>query len=179
MEIQRHLTAISSKRPSAPTTWAYQQGYLRDVIYDYGAGRGRDTNWLQGLGLQVYSYDPYYGFSKPLNKDGLKTISCVLINYVCNVIEDPVERSDILKTLSDNCKPDTLIIVSVRTQKEIKDKSQKGAWTAYGDGYITSRGTFQKGYTPLELAGLLKKAGNIVSIVQLHSGGLVGCVKVP
>jgi DNA phosphorothioation-associated putative methyltransferase len=176
--IKREATAMSTKAPSGPTIWAYRKGYIKPVIFDWGCGRGRDSNWLRSQDLEVISYDPFY---KPDNKPDhidFTPVQTILLNYVLNVIEDEPERSELLKKISNVANKNTLIIVSCRSKAEIDKQSQSPLWKKYNDGFVTSRNTFQKGFTLSELTNLCSQFGKVIDSVELGNAGVVVCLQV-
>ncbi len=153
--IKRGATAMSTHKPSAPTQVLFKSGLITDNIFDWGCGKGRDTRFLQSKNYNVESYDKYNKpFPTPSQIDFSK-VRTVLLNYVLNVIEDKQERLDLLSEISQRCLPGTLLLVSVRSKKEITEFANKSRWKHYNDGYITSRNTFQKGFDTNELKALL------------------------
>jgi DNA phosphorothioation-associated putative methyltransferase len=77
------------------------------TILDYGCGRGDDVAALQLLDCRVAGWDPYYRADTQLVASDV-----VLLTYVLNVIEDPVERRQTLKQAWELTS--TLLVVSVR-----------------------------------------------------------------
>jgi DNA phosphorothioation-associated putative methyltransferase len=76
----------------------------------------------------------------------LKPAPIVNLGYVINVIEDPQERQDALRrawSLAEN-----VLIVSARLAADARDIGQT---EEFADGYLTSRGTFQKFFEQHEL----------------------------
>jgi hypothetical protein len=175
MEIPRHKTAMSIKNPSVSTKYALSKDVIKNTVYDFGCGRGRDSKWLKSRGYEVISFDPYYSpqfTPEVVDFSGIKTI---LINYVFNVIEVPDERTKLLQNLLNKTLKGTTFIISVRSQKEIEEQAKKGNWEKYTDGYITSINTFQHGYNINEFTNFIKTFKvNIIEIRDLERMGLMG-----
>lgn len=150
MTIPRHKTAIKRKALSLPVRTAIDNGWItnRDTVLDYGCGRGDDVLNLQQRGIDASGYDPHYGPNTAYQAD------VVILNYVLNVIENPIERAEVLKNAFDYANQ--RLIVAVRS-----DKLPKTA-KPYGDGVITSTGTFQRTYTVPELVTFVAETlGNV------------------
>jgi DNA phosphorothioation-associated putative methyltransferase len=73
------------------------------------------------------------------------------LGYVLNVIEDPTERREVLQQAWSLCED--VLVVSALTAP---DASEAGSRTAYNDGLISTRGTFQKYFTHMELRAYLQ-----------------------
>jgi len=59
---------------------------------DYGCGQGNDAERLQQMGYTVSAWDPIY------QPDGCKEPAEVVnLGFVLNVIEEPVERMEVLR----------------------------------------------------------------------------------
>jgi DNA phosphorothioation-associated putative methyltransferase len=81
------------------------------------------------------------------------------LGYVINVIEDPIERKDVLKDAwSLTLK---VLIVSARLTIDAKATA---ASIPYSDGWVTSRGTFQKYYDQRELGDWINSALDVQSV---------------
>lgn len=110
------------------------------TVLDYGCGRGDDFRQLCDDGFDCSAWDPVH---RPEGER--KSSDVVNLGYVVNVIEDPVERGDTLRRAWS--LTESVLIVSARLTYE----SGRPAAVAFGDGVVTSRGTFQKFYEQQEL----------------------------
>lgn len=138
----RHKTAIARHELSKPLQRAIDDNVIQDctAVFDYGCGRGGDLQHLAKRGIRCSGWDPRF---RP--DEDLVSADVVNLGYVVNVIEDPIERLEALRAAWDLAKE--VLIVSARLTYEIKYVKH----SAYGDGYVTSRGTFQKFYEQGEL----------------------------
>jgi DNA phosphorothioation-associated putative methyltransferase len=143
LEIARHRTALKRYDLSRPLRSVLAAGLLSkdETILDYGCGRGGDVRYLSGQGFRCHGWDPVFA----------PTASCqpadvVNIGYVVNVIENSVERADTLRRAWALAR--RLLIVSARLKNEAPDHT---VGSAYEDGVITARGTFQKFFDQSEL----------------------------
>lgn len=140
-QVPRHRTAIGRSKLSKPLALAWESGLVDEesTVTDYGCGRGDDVRHLKALGVDTVGWDPTW---KP---DGERRKSSVVnLGYVLNVIERPRERSETLRA-AWSLATDTMIVaalVAVETAKHV---------VPFGDGVLTSRGTFQKYYDQGEL----------------------------
>lgn len=129
-------TAIARTKLSRTARAGLEHGIFDGTVLDYGCGRGGDVERLSDLGVSVQGYDKYHRPGHPAPADS------VMLSFVLNVIESPVERFD---TLRDACRlARRHLLVSVRC-----DTPAKGA-ERHGDGWVTSTGTFQHHYTHAE-----------------------------
>jgi len=142
-EIARHKTALTRPSLSRPVKLALEDGLLHSGtrIFDYGCGRGDDLRMLHSLGIEGSGWDPVHQPDKPL-----RSAPIVNLGYVVNVIEDPRERQETL--IRAWSLTERLLIVSARLVVEARDTGQI---ESFADGYLTSRGTFQKFFEQHEL----------------------------
>jgi DNA phosphorothioation-associated putative methyltransferase len=142
MKIQRHKTAMSRVDLSKPVQSAIADGLIKDgvSVFDYGCGRGGDVGRLNDRGIECAGWDPK--FFPEVNPSEAEIVN---IGYVINVIEDELERVDVLKKAWALTKD--VLVVSARLIKEIDIINL----TEYEDGHLTSRGTFHKFFEQTEL----------------------------
>lgn len=174
IQVRRERTAKSGHKPSFPTRWAFQKGYIQPVVFDWGCGRGRDTIWLESQGIETIGYDPFYKPEPSPHSVDFGRVKTVLLNYVLNVIEDCEERIELLKLIQKLVSDSTIVLVSARSEKEIRAKAVSSQWRRYADGYITSRSTFQKGFSLRELVSLCSSIGEVIESLEFSGG--VACV---
>lgn len=141
-DVARHRTAMTRTMLSRPMQQAFSDGLLDHGtrVFDYGCGRGNDVRILTALGLTASGWDPAHAVDEPLVPSEV-----VNLGYVVNVIEDPSERADALRRAWRLAT--SLLVVSARLVWDPDSSSGK----PFGDGRLTSVGTFQKYYTPEEL----------------------------
>jgi DNA phosphorothioation-associated putative methyltransferase len=138
--VDRHKTAIKRWSLSAPFQTLNKYGYLSGNynIFDYGCGHGDDLKILEKLEVPASGWDPYF-------RPDAELISADIVNlgFVLNVIENPRERSEtLLKAYGLASK---MLAVSVMLN------SQSSGGEGYGDGVKTSRNTFQKYFSQVEI----------------------------
>lgn len=143
--IARHLTALSRDRLSAPVRFLERSGYLNGSfsVFDYGCGRGDDLKHLGEMNVPSNGWDPHYRPSDPL-----LTADFVNLGFVINVIEDLAERQFALTNAFSLAR--TAMVVAAML---VSDQRKEGH--PYRDGYITTRGTFQKYYEQHELQSFI------------------------
>jgi DNA phosphorothioation-associated putative methyltransferase len=146
--IDRHKTALVRHELSSPMKHLAKQGYLLGdySIFDYGCGRGDDLRELQAHGLEALGWDP--NFCPEADKIESDIVN---IGFVINVIEDAVERSEAIRGAWQLANK--LLVVSAM----LANDSFISQFTAYKDGVITSRNTFQKYYAQAELKGYIER----------------------
>lgn len=127
---------------SRPVALALQDGVLQveHTFLDYGCGRGGDVRRLVHQGFQADGWDPVHAPDGPRHKADV-----VNLGFVVNVIEDARERLEALRTAWSLA--DKLLVVAARPEWEARGLVAR----PHADGWITSKGTFQKFYRQDEL----------------------------
>lgn len=137
-----HATAMSRVGLSRPVRLAVEAGLIspgETEVFDYGCGRGDDLARLKKRGVVANGWDPT---SRP--RAPLVEADVVNLGYVINVIADRAERADALRRAWKLSR--RALVVSARLTNEMTDRMQPS-----GDGFVTSKGTFQKFYGQHEL----------------------------
>jgi DNA phosphorothioation-associated putative methyltransferase len=145
--IQRHKTAIRRGDFSRPVKCLLRDGLVgRDVtFFDYGCGRGEDIELLTTEGVACGGWDPVF------RPDAARQEADVVnLGYVINVIENPEERADTLKSAWALCRQ----LLSVSAQVLVAGRGKEPV--EFGDGVLTGRGTFQKFFDQAELKTYLE-----------------------
>lgn len=140
--IARQRTAIGRGDLSMPVRQALRDGVVQAnrSVLDYGCGRGQDVQRLCRMGFEAKGWDPFYAPETTLDANDV-----VFLNYVLNVIENPIERR---RTLESAWRlTSRVLIVAGRLNWELR--SVNGVVS--GDGLVTSRNTFQHFFSPSEL----------------------------
>lgn len=137
--IPRDQTAIRRVSCSRPIAFALAEGIINKTtdVFDFGCGHGSDIRYLRSRRIRVNGWDPHY---QPKQK--ITPAQVVNLGYVLNVIESPAERDETLVRAFALTRQ--VLIVAVRVESALVDADQ------YGDGVLTSRGTFQKIYGQAE-----------------------------
>lgn len=145
--VHRHRTAIKRTSFSLPVKCMLRDGLLGQStqLFDYGCGHGRDLELLSDMEIPCDGWDPNFRPNAPIQRAKIINLS-----YVLNVIEDIQERADALRSAWDLC--DVMLTVAAQIEFAAPNKEQ----TAFNDGVLTSRQTFQKYYTQNELRAYLE-----------------------
>ncbi|MCB4825391.1 DNA phosphorothioation-associated putative methyltransferase [Roseicella aerolata] len=145
LSIARHRTALSRSRLSTPMRALAQWGYLDGsrTVLDYGCGRGDDVLALCAAGVRATGWDPHYAPGCPR-----EPAEVVNLGFVLNVIEDPAERSEALRTAYGLAER----VLSVAVMP-----TGKGDGADYADGVITTRRTFQKYFSQTALRAYVEQ----------------------
>lgn len=143
--IFRHKTAIRRNQLSRPVATALRDQVIGpgDEVFDFGCGHGEDVELLRGLGYQCQGWDPHFRPDKQLRPSNV-----VNLGYVLNVIEDPLERTAVLKQAFGLSRG--VLIVSALIGPPDSQRT-----VPHGDGILTTRGTFQKYFRQEELGRYL------------------------
>ena len=147
--IHRHRTALVRNELSKPVRVALELGLLResDTFFDYGCGLGSDVVGLNALGLSASGWDPAH-----FPSETKRSARFVNLGFVLNVIEKPAERVSVLQAAWKLAEGALLVSTMVHGQEEYT------TIRPHADGYLTSRGTFQKYFEPAELQALIEHA---------------------
>jgi DNA phosphorothioation-associated putative methyltransferase len=137
--VPRARTAIQRFRCSKPIALALYDGIIArgKTVFDYGCGHGADARYLRDKRIPAVGWDPHYQPAIPI-----KPADVVNLGYVLNVIEDQVERSEVLRKAFELSR--VVVIVAVRVDSSLEDAEP------FGDGRLTGSGTFQKIYEQTE-----------------------------
>src|SRR5439155_16830263 len=145
LAIDRHRTAIRRYSFSRPIAQALADGLITQEteVFDYGCGRGADVMFLRSRGIRANGWDPYY-------RPRVRRMAADVVNlgYVLNVIEDPTERADALRSACALAR--RLLIIAVRTDRPLEDAEE------FRDGFCTGRRTFQKLYSQQEFSNYVQ-----------------------
>jgi hypothetical protein len=144
---------MTRSQPSVPARKLVEE-YLKpgDMVFDWGCGRGKDLEYFLEQGFACGGYDiKHRPFPNPFCTS--TSYDWVLCAYVLNVIP-PSYRNVLLADIHKFLPKDGRAMFAVRAAKDI-NREIKDSWTALYDGWRTSSGTFQRGFTTHELEDLL------------------------
>ena len=149
MQILRHKTAIRRPGLSVPIQCLIRDGLLNETVnlFDYGCGHGQDIALVSDLGISADGWDPAY---RPDAQ--IAPASIVNLGFVLNVIEDPLERADVLRRAWGLCQE--LLVVSTIMPGDTASTLNR---QQFADGLLTTRGTFQKYFSHNELRAYLQE----------------------
>lgn len=149
VEVVRHKTAIVRRDLSQPMQLMLRFGVVEKgrSVFDYGCGQGEDVAALSSQGFEAFGWDPHHA---PEGARGAADV--VNLGFVLNVIEDPRERMETLKAAWGFAKG--ALCVAVMPQGKYSTAGHK----PYRDGFLTSRGTFQKYFEQQELQSFVASA---------------------
>lgn len=160
-------TAIHRKGPSLPLRVFLNMediSFKNKKILDYGCGYGADVKHLRELGIDAYGYDKYIKSEfNTVHKDSEGKFNIVLCTYVINTIPDFNEKIKIIKDAYHKLKNDGIIIITTRHRDEVRKQAAKSGWKPSLFGFITKRGTYQRGFS----AGCL---GNLIQWLRDERG---------
>ncbi|AYV46555.1 hypothetical protein CFHF_21400 [Caulobacter flavus] len=144
--IHRHRTAMVRHDLSQPMALLVRHGLIKPgvQVFDYGCGQGDDLRILGASGIEATGWDPH--FRPEADRSPAPVVN---LGFVLNVIENPAERREALTKAWALAQQ----VLAVSTM--IVGQSPIGGLRSHGDGFITSRGTFQKYYLHAELRALL------------------------
>ena len=153
--IERHKTAISRYNFSQPIKTIFEYDLVNEdtTIFDYGCGQGDDIKGLIENGNNAAGWDPVY-----FPNNSRVSSDIVNLGFVLNVIEDQIERTEVLQDAYALTKK--LLVVS--TMVETSSTATTGR--PYKDGILTSRNTFQKYFRQNELRCYIEDVLNTTAV---------------
>ena len=154
-EVQRHKTAIARYQFSKPVQSLIEYGLLKENVslLDYGCGQGDDVDGLNELGYNALGWDPVYRPDAP--KEPAEIVN---LGFVLNVIEDPIERTEVLQEAYE--LTNSLLVVATL----VASSSTSSRGRPYKDGILTSRNTFQKYFQQNELQHYIEDVLNTSAV---------------
>jgi DNA phosphorothioation-associated putative methyltransferase len=149
VSVERHRTAIARNRLSSPMQMLARHGFLHSAaeVFDYGCGQGDDVRVLGEAGICARGWDPHFQPDQPK-----RPADIVNLGFVINVIEDPHERVQALHEAWSLCRKVMAIAVMAEGHYPVN------GFRPFGDGFLTSRGTFQRFYSQHDLRALVREA---------------------
>ena len=103
-----HMSAMTRKDASAPTKYLLSNDLINGTVLDYGCGKGKDAETLEGSGFDIEKYDPVHHPVVPAGK--FDTIIC---NYVLNVVDEE-NRKLVLNNIKNLLNDGGVAYISVR-----------------------------------------------------------------
>lgn len=149
IDIARHRTAIVRGDLSQPMQLLMRFGIVAKsrTVFDYGCGQGGDVAALSSEGYEAFGWDPHHAASGTR-----RTADVVNLGFVLNVIEDPRERLETLKSAWGFARQ--ALCIAVIRQGGVSSAN----YQPYRDGVVTARGTFQKYFQQQELQDFVATA---------------------
>ena len=149
IETARHRTAIVRRDLSQPMQLLMRLGVVSkgQSVFDYGCGQGADVEALSSQGYDAFGWDPHHAPAGPR-----KSADVVNLGFVINVIEDPRERIETLKAAWGFAQ--RALCVAVMSIGKASTAGHK----PFRDGFVTSRGTFQRYFDQQELRTIVQGA---------------------
>jgi DNA phosphorothioation-associated putative methyltransferase len=114
-------------------------------VFDYGCGQGDDIRVLREAGISASGWDPHY---RP--EEAKREADLVNLGFVLNVIENIEERGRVLRDAWGLCRRVMAVAVMVEGHYSVEGLNP------FADGYLTSRATFQKYFSPHELRSFVR-----------------------
>ena len=149
-------TAMYRSGPSLEAKMLVERKLLKGKIFDWGCGRGKDLEYFRQNGFFAEGWDPVHRPDEPPSSYVSGSFDWVHCNFVLNTLQTVQEREQALDDIYNFLPVNGNLSIAVRSKNEI-NRLRKGTWEQMGDGWITSRKTFQKGYEVEELVELLQK----------------------
>ena len=147
--VHRHRTAMVRHTLSQPMSLAVRHGLVREgtTVFDYGCGQGDDLRALTSAGVEARGWDPHFAPNEHVVEADI-----VNLGFVLNVIENTAERQAALERAWSVSRK--ALVVSVMIVGAVPLDGLR----PFGDGYLTSRGTFQKYYQHAEIRAVVARA---------------------
>lgn len=134
-----HITAISRKGISAPLKFLLENEliYKGEKILDFGAGKLKDTDWLNENGYNCKAYDKYHDDHKISDIEICKKnkFNVLFSIYVFNVIETKDEFKETLKLIREINAERKYIAI----RNDFKAIKPNWEYSCDNDNYFTGR----------------------------------------
>ena len=159
----------NARRTQVKNTLATYQKIAKEIstdqtILDYGSGLGYGSRYLASNGYIVQAYEPYYNEDKGVFRslyvtcDGRLTgnkYDVIICNYVLNVVPDDI-RDVILFRMYNMLNVNGRLFITVRPLYDVRKAWKRGIILSNSE-ILTSRGTYQKGFTNRSLYDYVKR----------------------
>ncbi|WP_277981125.1 DNA phosphorothioation-associated putative methyltransferase [Sphingomonas phyllosphaerae] len=147
--VHRHRTAMVRHTLSQPMSLAVRHRLVREgtTVFDYGCGQGGDLRALSSAGVEARGWDPHFAPDEQIFEAEI-----VNLGFVLNVIENTAERQAALERAWSISRK--ALVVSVMLVGAVPLDGLR----PFGDGFLTSRGTFQKYYQHAEIRAVVAQA---------------------
>jgi hypothetical protein len=153
--VETGKTAMGTKKASPAIRMLVKRGHIKPGmrVLDYGAGNGRNAEYLRSLGCKVYAYDPFNGDGKVGGFKGVSTrkpkgrYDVAFTSFVLNVVPIKDER----EIMKDVARFSDVVFHVVRGRDELMSLVD-GAFPEEGSGKkgnIWIRGWFRGKYLRL------------------------------
>lgn len=185
------LTAIRRPKLSVPLRTLLTRPEVKetDRILDFGCGLGDDVRTLRRMGYDCDGYDPGLRTEKYFQHYPWgEYYDLVTMIYVLNTLRRDARRVP-LEMAWNKVKPGGRLFVATRTARDVEYEAYGGPWfnsrdgglplwTADDDGWLTSKGTFQRGFVPadLELMGWHIFGEYLHSVYTIPAKGFTGVI---
>ena len=142
-------------------------------VHDFGSGLGLGSK--EFVNKKVTSHEPFVELEKIIKAKGktpdYKSIDDVLLKEgfsskdgvvnlnVLNVIEDPLERANVVKNIAQLINNKGIAVITTRGKEVAAQAAKSKSATPFGDGFLFGKGdkkTFQKGFGQKELEDFIK-----------------------
>lgn len=149
IDVARYKTALSRRDLSQPVSLMLRWGVIEreSSVFDYGCGQGDDVAILNANGIEAFGWDPHHAPAGPR-----RPADAVNLGFVLNVIEEPSERVETLKAAWSFAR--RALTVAVMLPSQTPQTPQR----PYRDGFLTSRGTFQRYFAHEDLKSFVETA---------------------
>ena len=157
------------------------------TVHDFGSGLGLGSK--QFTNKIVTNHEPFVPLEKIIKakgkipnyksaddvifKEGFASKDGVVNANVLNVIEDPIERSNVVKQISELINDKGIAVITTRGSEVTKAAQASKNATPFNDGWLFGKGnkkTFQKGYSQKELEEYIKSIlGDMFTVEKIPS----------
>jgi len=174
-ETKSKLTQISTTAPTYAKIVKALKTPKTDKVLDYGCGRGVGADLLREMGYTVDTFEcyPQDGFNPTFTEPSSipnNAYDLIIINYVVNVVPQET-RDEVITNAYDKLAVGGKMMVTSMNYAYINSLKKKEGNIELDDGAVlTTRGTYQKGWTPSELSSYIVglTSGEVVDV----SGGI-------
>ena len=150
-------------------------------FFDLGCGRGDDIEHLLKWSPKstiIEGYDPNHRPEKEPSEYPSGMFDVVTCFYVLNTLSDMDAREDVLLNARRLVKELGIVAVAARSPVNIH-RAVRDGWKQYYDGWNTSSGTYQQGFSAGQLAKMMVDIGfeAVFTLTDNHDYSMVAGIE--
>ncbi|HCQ31536.1 TPA: hypothetical protein DIU27_04110 [Candidatus Collierbacteria bacterium] len=160
-------TAPFRYQPSFPARFLVENGLIEGRVFDWGCGHGYDVEYFIKNGIEAVGWDPVHCPENPPEIYPQGFLNWIHCAFVLNTLPEAKQRIKILAQIHEMLPENGHVVLTLRSRQELK-REIKQTWSIVNDGYVTSKGTFQKGFSSSEAVELLEPLFAEITVIKAN-----------